>query len=314
MQITETTHYLEQPMHGIFTACYAILGKEITLVDSGLPGTWESIILPYLKQVRRDPKDISLIVHTHNHGDHVGSDQAIKAATGAEIAVHESGAEALEKPEMQRTKYLADYGKYLTEKDKENILKRPLSQPLKVDRTLKDGEALELGPISLEVMHSPGHSPDSVCFYDKQGETIFTGDSVVGRSTRTDDFIILQDVDAYLNSIDRLMKMSLRLMLMDHPYLPYERAILKGFRLREYLKFSSDINLKIADQIVVILKKAKRPMSAAEVSYAVCPVFRRKIPEGVTNRTVLVHLQRLAKQGVTMEVEGPARILWALKA
>jgi len=247
MQITEAIHYLEQPMHGIFTACYAILGKEITLVDSGLPGTWENVILPYLRQVRRDPKDVSLIIHTHNHGDHVGSDQAIKAATGAKIAVHESGAEALEKPEMQRTKYLADYGKYLTEKDRENILKRPISQPLRVDRTLKDGEALELGPFSLEVVHTPGHSADSVCFYDRQGETVFTGDSVVGGSTKTDDFIILQDVDAYLSSIDRLMKMNLRLMLTDHPYLPSERAILKGFRLREYLKCSSDIIYKIAD-------------------------------------------------------------------
>ena len=313
MEITETVHCLEQPMREIFTACYLILGKKITLIDSGLPETCEKLILPYLKKLKRDPRDISLIAHTHNHGDHVGSDRALKEISGAEIAIHEAGVEALEHPEVVRARYLSEYGKYLSKEEQETIRKRPLGQPLRVDRHLRDGDVLDLGRMKLEVIHTPGHSPDCVCFYDRSRKTIFTGDSVVGGTTMIDDFVILQDVDAYLASISRLQKLDLKLMLMDHPYLPYETAILRDQQLRDYLEFSVDINAQIADQILATLKRAGKPMSAAEVSYIVCPIFRRKIPDGVTNRTILVQLLRLARLGSVAEDAGTAPITWALK-
>jgi len=167
--------------------------------------------------------------------------------------------------------------------------------------------------MKLEVIHTPGHSPDFVCFYDRSGKTVFTGDSVVGGTTMIDDFVIVQDVDAYLASINRLQKLDMKLMLMDHPYLPYENAFLRDQQLKDYLKFSVDINAQISDQILETLKRAGKAMSATEISYIVCPIFRRKIPEGVTNRTVLVHLLRLERFGKVVENRGTAPITWTLK-
>jgi len=301
-------------MQEIFTACYLILGNRISLIDSGLPETWQKVIIPYLRRIRREPGDVSLILHTHNHGDHVGSDLAIKEATGAEIAVHEAGADALENPKAFRARYLKEYGKYMTKDEQEKVEGRPLGPSIKVDRLLRDGDILNLGTLKLEVIHTPGHSPDAVCLYDREGRIVFTGDSIVGGSTKIDDFIIVQDVDAYMGSIARLTKMDLRLMLTDHPYLPYETAILRGSYLKSYLKYSAEINIKIADQIPTTLQTAKKPMSASEISYIVCPLFRRKIQEGVTNRTILAHLQKLTKQGKVVEIMGPECVLWALKA
>ena len=128
-----------------------------------------------------------------------------------------------------------------------------------------------------------------------------------------DDFVIVQDVDAYLASINRLQKLDMKLMLMDHPYLPYENAFLREQQLKDYLKFSVDINAQISDQILETLKRAGKAMSATEISYIVCPIFRRKIPEGVTNRTVLVHLLRLERFGKVVENRGTAPITWTLK-
>ena len=300
-------------MREIFTACYLILGKKITLIDSGLAETCQKLILPCLKRLGRDPKDISLIVHTHSHGDHVGSDRALKEISGAEIAIHAAGVEALENPEAARGRYLSMYGKYLSREEQEMIRKRPVPQPLKVDRRLRDGDILDLGPLKLEVMHTPGHSPDSVCFYDRSGKTVFTGDSIVGGTTMIDDFIIVQDIDGYLSSITRLQKLDLKLMLMDHPYLPYESAVLRDQQLKDYLEFSADINAQISDQILATLKKAEEPMSAAEVSYIICPIFRRKISEGITNRTVMEHLLRLARLGRVAENTGTTPITWTSK-
>ena len=314
MEITETVHCLKQPMGEIFTVCYLIFGKKITLIDSGLPETCEKLILPYLKKLKRDPEDISLIVHTHSHGDHTGSDRALKKISGAKIAIHEAGVEALERPETVREKYLSEYGKYLSKQERDTIRKRPLGEPLTVDRHLRDGEVLDLDTMKLEVIHTPGHSPDCVCFYERSGKTLFTGDSVVGGTTMIDDFIIVQDIDGYLASIGKLQKMDLKLMLMDHPYLPYENAFLKDQQLKDYLKFSVDINAQISDQILATLRKVGKPMSAAEVSFILCPIFRRKIPEGVTNRTVLVHLLRLQGFGKVVEKGDTAPVAWTLKA
>ena len=129
-----------------------------------------------------------------------------------------------------------------------------------------------------------------------------------------DDFIIVQDIDGYLASIGKLQKIDLKLMLMDHPYLPYENAFLKDQQLKDYLKFSVDINAQISDRILATLRKAGKPMSAAEVSYILCPIFRRKIPEGVTNGTILVHLLRLQRFGKVVEKGDTSPVSWTLNA
>jgi hydroxyacylglutathione hydrolase len=313
MQITDTIHCLRTPLWEMYTACYLITGEEVTLIDSGLPETWENVIQPYLSRIKRDPEEISLILHTHHDPDHVGSDQVIRALSGAQVAIHESGAEALERPERERNNYLTEYGKYFTEVDLQNIHNRRLSQqPLKADRLLRDREIVDLGSMKLEVIHTPGHTPDSVCFYDRNGRAVFTGDSIQGGSTICDDLIVLRDAEAYQSSIGRLMNIDLDLMLTAHPYLPYESATLRGSQIiLNYLRLSADLNTKIGHQIMAVLKKSTMPMSAAEVSYVVCPVFRRRIPEGITHRTILTHLLRLAGEGKVIEKMGSTCVVWA---
>ena len=84
---------------------------------------------------------IRYILITHNHRDHWGALQALKERTGATVAAHSEDASAL---------------------------------PVGLDQLLKDGDELRIGDITLTVIHTPGHTPGSLCYLT--GPHLFTGD------------------------------------------------------------------------------------------------------------------------------------------
>ena len=314
MQVNDEAdiHLIETPMWDMFTACYLILGEDtITLIDSGLPGTWENSILPYLKGLNRSPDEVTQVLHTHRDPDHVGGDRAIKAATNARLAIHALGANDLSSPEMARERYLARFGRYLTEGDLDSLQKRPLDQPLKMDRLLEDGDSVDAGHLRLEVIHTPGHTPDCVCYYDRARGILFTGDSVQGGATRCDDLTVIQDADAYDSAIDRLTRLDIDLLLTAHPYLPSEEATLRGPEVQRFITYSGAFNARIREQIIQCLRE-RGSVSTEEITHAVCPVLRRQVPEGVTHRTVIAHLLSLLRRGRVATQEEGSRILWRI--
>lgn len=119
-------------------------------------------------QAEEEGLAIELIVNTHPHGDHVAGNARAKELTGAAIAVHEEAAPLLEgalRPQMAL------------------FLGGEASPP--ADRLLRDGEVIALGEERLEVRHTPGHCPGSVCLVG--GGNVFTGDVLfVGAVGRTD--------------------------------------------------------------------------------------------------------------------------------
>jgi glyoxylase-like metal-dependent hydrolase (beta-lactamase superfamily II) len=148
--------------------CYLVWSSGSSLGFLIDPGSGPEKLLAECRSAGFQP---SLILATHAHVDHVGAVAALKEATGAAFAMHPGDEGHLE---MLEDAY-AYYGMGST--------KRP-----SVERRLEEGDEVEAGGLKLKVLHTPGHSPGSVCFYHATSETLFSGDTLFHRSVGRYDF------------------------------------------------------------------------------------------------------------------------------
>ncbi|HET9615499.1 MAG TPA: MBL fold metallo-hydrolase [Candidatus Limnocylindrales bacterium] len=101
---------------------------------------------------------LKLTVSTHGHWDHTGDNARVAAATDAEIAVHPLDREALIHPEP---------------------LWAPFEIPPSVPAVeLAEGGEICFGAIRLKVLHTPGHTPGSVCLQSLDDGLVFSGDTL----------------------------------------------------------------------------------------------------------------------------------------
>lgn len=111
---------------------------------------------------------ITHIINTHNHSDHTAGNAAVIAATGAKLYIHHRDAAALGKI------FNRGFARLMGEKG---------SPP--PDVLLEDNDTVQIGAVTLKVIHTPGHTPGGICL-QAEGH-LFTGDTVfVGSAGRTD--------------------------------------------------------------------------------------------------------------------------------
>jgi len=149
---------------------YLITEGGLTLVDGGFPMDLPVIHLG-LRELGAAPGDIDLVIATHYHGDHTGTVAGLRRRYGVRAAIHrEDGAFASgERP--QETTEVA-FAKLLFYTALWPLFRYRHFQP---DRLLEEGEVIDLLG-GLEVMHTPGHSPGSICLYGGRRGILFSGD------------------------------------------------------------------------------------------------------------------------------------------
>ena len=143
---------------------------ELTLIDTGGKDEIENIRCKF-NEAGHSLDQLKRIIPTHCHPDHVGSLATLKRATGAQVLAHEAEVPFItQEASLPRARGPAWLLHTLTEP-----LFRP--EPCPVDQPLKHGDTIE--GTGLTVIHTPGHSPGSICLYHPEARALFTGDALL---------------------------------------------------------------------------------------------------------------------------------------
>ncbi len=167
MKVTENVYFF--PETGMMDCNTCVIKDDITvLIDPGLdrylPG-----LLSALKMYDIRPEDIDLILNTHLHLDHYWACDELKRITGARIGMHPLQKESYETTVVGVSQVFGMDPVHLKEDE------------------IMDGN-LNTGNLEFEIIHAPGHSPDSICFYNRDQKVVICGDVVFAGNTGRVDF------------------------------------------------------------------------------------------------------------------------------
>ncbi|PLX92926.1 MAG: MBL fold metallo-hydrolase [Desulfuromonas sp.] len=144
--------------------CYLVVcsrTKDALIIDPGDEGD------RILEKVNALGAKVKMVVNTHGHFDHVGANHQVIAATGVELCMHREDLPLLK----VAAKQAQGYG-------------LPGVESPDPKRFLDNGDLVEVGDLSFEVIHTPGHSPGGICMYGEghlfSGDTLFAGS--IGRT------------------------------------------------------------------------------------------------------------------------------------
>jgi glyoxylase-like metal-dependent hydrolase (beta-lactamase superfamily II)/8-oxo-dGTP pyrophosphatase MutT (NUDIX family) len=234
-------------MTGPGTNTYLVGDEELAVIDPG------PAIDSHIEKILAFP-NIKWVLCTHTHLDHSPAAAAVKAATGARV-----------------------FG-------------RPAPQgqdpTFKPDEVLQDGQRVELGPVSLRAIHTPGHASNHLCYLLEQTGMLFTGDHVMQGST-----VVINppdgDMRAYLASLQRVLAEDAAILAPGHGYLIGEPA----HEIRRLIQHRMKREQKVLG--------ALRTLGEASVEELV-PLAYDDVPArlyGVAARSLTAHLYKLIADG-----------------
>jgi len=277
MEIVDGVHLLKCKYYDIGLGIGLLTGKSIAMIDSGVSSTFQDEILPYLRRIGAEPKDVSLVVNTHGHQDHVGGNAIIRELCQARVAAHK-----LDVP------WIEDLEKLFDHFHRKNSAYIPVTEETRkafyweggrscpVNISLSEGDILEVDGRKLRVIHTPGHSPGSICLYEEENRILFTGDAVQGLGVRSEEFKSLPlyaDFRAYLQSLQRLDNFNAQTMIAAHPYKPSRNMILRHGKVHDILSQSRERAKHIHQFIIELLEKGPKPIDLSDITRKVCMQF-----------------------------------------
>ncbi len=183
---------------GLRDANTYVIKDEITvLIDPGLEN-YLGLRLEEMQEDGMDAKDIDLITLTHLHPDHCDATASLKEISGAKVALHPSQLEYLDIMREETSRFLGIEAK---------------TKKFDVDFVFE--EKLSLGNTELKVLHTPGHSPGSICFYASDKKILICGDLVFDKSVGRAD-LPFGTKEELKKSINKILALDTELLLPGH--------------------------------------------------------------------------------------------------
>ncbi|QVK17530.1 MBL fold metallo-hydrolase [Mycoplasmatota bacterium] len=187
---------------------YLIKGEKWVLVDTGFAFSYK-MMLKAMEKHQINPEDISLIIITHNHLDHVGGLVKLQKLTNAKVLIHRfdgedlrNGISSVVKPVKILAKIIFKlfHGKHVT-----------FEPHIEIDG---DMDLSEFG-LSGKIIHTPGHTPGSVSILLDNGDCII-GDLISGNKKKAKLFYVIDDINELKSSLKKLIQLGAKRFYTSH--------------------------------------------------------------------------------------------------
>jgi hydroxyacylglutathione hydrolase len=164
--MSESIQIITLPLGPLETNGYFLVdpsGRHVIMIDPGDDGS------ALADRIIQSGWQLDAILLTHGHGDHIGGVETLRKRSGAPVWIHPDDAAMLTDAFLNLSAFL-DAG-YTTSP---------------ADRFFEDGMTIPFGDVPIKVLHTPGHTPGSVCFLC--GDSLFSGDTLFRNSVGRADF------------------------------------------------------------------------------------------------------------------------------
>ncbi len=291
------------------------------LIDTGtpVPETLNSLIKG-LKKINVPPSEISGIIITHMHIDHIGNAGYLQEYSGAPVYMNKHEYRFVEYFVLNFDESSEDmkrlFSKHGVPQEKiENILKkhpalsrRNAYKMIEKVVFVEDNQKLNLNGVKLKVIETPGHSPHHTCYYDEGNGILFAGDHILSDITPNVMVPMFNDdpLGDYLNSLEKIGKIQASIYYPAHrePNIPIRERI-KQLKKHHYERLLETARI-LTDSPKTAYKTASKLTWDINIPWEKFPAAQLFFAVG----EALAHIRYLQKRELVKKIEKSGKVYY----
>ena len=284
MQVHDRVRLIACPFgQGSSIMVYYLDAPRPALIDTGVAVSARTRIAPTLEEIGRRLEDVRFILCTHGHWDHMGGAAAARDASGGQVLIHRADEPYLRSHRHHLSGYFTARLRLLDPEASlagmEAMLFENVGREMAADRALEDGDVVDLGgDVRLTVVHTPGHSSGSACFYWEAERLLFSGDAVQMYGSAGGRYPLYFEPTPYRQSIARLAELPNETLAMGHwirgPYGKPGEAVRRGAEAQAALRASREASATIRAAVCEALAALWRAAPFHDVARRVAELVR----------------------------------------
>lgn len=252
IEIMEDLFFIER---GWLSANHFVhVSKEPILIDTAYKADAD-VTMAQIKKLGVRPSDVSLIVNTHTHCDHVGANRIIHEQSGCDIALHTVGRHFVDTKDAWAT-----WWSYYNQE----------ADFFVCTRSLEDGDILKVGPHEFQVIYTPGHASDGIVLYNRRQKLLISSDTL----WENDMAVMTLRVEGSLalfsarKSLEKIASLDVRQVYPGHgePFRDVETALSKAMeKIDQYMGDREIIGKDLIKKIIVYTLLMKKSMNEQDL-------------------------------------------------
>lgn len=260
-------------------------GAEGALIDAGFSD--EQSISKRLEMLRGVPGlNLRYIVITHHHFDHASGAHKLREATGARVVMHEHEAELLDRAALEELPSDVEVPEEAKAWHDRTVEWRLEASKGKADLLVQDGAELQVGSLTLRMVHTPGHTAGHLSPFLEEGRVLFAGDNVLGVGTTVVPPPPHGDMAQYVESLGKMQSLNAEVMCCGHGPAVKE----PNRKLQELI----DHRRQREEQILSLARDGRDTVQ--RIVKAIYPELDKRLL-GMAQSQVLSHLSKLEREG-----------------